>query len=274
MKSILFTDLDGTLLDRDSKLSWRNRQALRDLGDRGVLRAVVTGRNLFSAQKVLTEEFPIEYLITSNGAGIFDFRSGELLKSYHLSQETTFATIEMLLSMKVDFMVHAPVPDNHNFEFHGNGMENHDFSIRCERYRDSCSPMNPRHPGVKRASQFLVVATPDKDPESLHRAFQDSFPALSIIRTTSPLDHRSCWIEMFPPAVSKAKAADWLSQYLGMERRSSLAVGNDYNDLDLLEWCHRSAVVANAPAELRSKFAVVSGHDRDGFAEAVESWIG
>tara|TARA_Y100000588_G_scaffold395254_2_gene521900 strand:+ start:8270 stop:9094 length:825 start_codon:yes stop_codon:yes gene_type:complete len=272
VKSILFTDLDGTLLDRDSKLSWRNRKALWNLGHRGFLRVAVTGRSLFSAQQALKKGFPLEYLITSNGAGIFDFRSGELITSYYLSQETTAAAIELLLSLKVDFMVHAPVPDNHNFVFHRSGGENHDFSSRCERYRDFCSPLDPNHSGSKKASQFLIVVTPDKDPEYQHRVFQDLFPKLSVIRTTSPLDQRSCWIEIFPPLVSKAKAADWLSRYLGMERRSSFAVGNDYNDLDLLEWSHRSVVVANAPAELRRRFTVVAGYDRDGFAEAVEIW--
>lgn len=274
MKSILFTDLDGTLLNRDSKLSWRNRRALWNLGHHGFIRVAVTGRSLFSAQKALKKGFPIEYLITSNGAGIFDFRSGELITSYLLSQETTSTTIAILLSLKVDFMVHGPVPDNHNFVFHGSGTKNHDFSSRCERYRDFCSPLDPNHSSFKQASQFLIVVTPDKDPECLHQWFHDLFPKLSVIRTTSPLDQRSCWIEIFPPLVSKAKAAGWLSRYLGMERRSSFAVGNDYNDLDLLEWSHHSVVVANAPADLRSKFTVVAGHDNDGFAEAVESWNG
>ncbi len=176
--------------------------------------------------------------------------------------------------MQVDFMVHSPVPDNHHFEFHGNRLENSDFSIRCERYGDSCSPMDPKNPGVKRASQFLVIARPDEEPERFHLALQEAFPALSVIRTTSPLDHCSCWIELFPPEVSKAKAAAWLCQRLGIERELSLAVGNDYNDLDLLEWCHRCAVVGNAPLELRRSFRVVSDNNSDGFSEAVDRWVG
>ena len=60
-------------------------------------------------------------------------------------------------------------------------------------------------------------------------------PDLTVIRTTSPLDHRSTWIEVFPREVSKSQAAAWLAARHGIRRGDVCAVGNDYNDRDLLE---------------------------------------
>jgi hydroxymethylpyrimidine pyrophosphatase-like HAD family hydrolase len=48
-----------------------------------------------------------------------------------------------------------------------------------------------------------------------------------------------------------------------------LAVGNDYNDLELLDWADHAFVVANAPAELCARYALVASNDEAGFSEAV-----
>jgi len=50
-------------------------------------------------------------------------------------------------------------------------------------------------------------------------------------------------------------------------------VGNDFNDLDLLEWAQTRFVMANAPAELRERFPTVASNDSCGVAEAIARWI-
>ena len=50
-------------------------------------------------------------------------------------------------------------------------------------------------------------------------------------------------------------------------------MGNDYNDLDLLEWSAVSYVVKNAPADIRSRFANVASNNDGGVAEAAGYWI-
>jgi hypothetical protein len=50
-------------------------------------------------------------------------------------------------------------------------------------------------------------------------------------------------------------------------------LGNDYNDLDLLEWSAASFVVANAPDALRNRFAAVASNNKCGVAEAIDRWL-
>ena len=80
-------------------------------------------------------------------------------------------------------------------------------------------------------------------------------------------------MEIFPENVSKAHAADWLAAYLGFTREKALGIGNDYNDEKLLEWSRLSFVVANAPEELKKKFATVSSNEENGFSEAIDRAI-
>ncbi len=54
-----------------------------------------------------------------------------------------------------------------------------------------------------------------------------------------------------------------------MARAEVVAVGNDYNDRDLLEWAEHAYVVANAAPPLKARYRVVASNDAQGFAEAV-----
>jgi HAD superfamily hydrolase (TIGR01484 family) len=80
---IVFSDLDGTLLNNSHILSQVNRKTLMELKKRGIIRVVATGRSLFSAQKVMDLDFPIDYLIFSSGAGIMNWHNQEsIYKEY------------------------------------------------------------------------------------------------------------------------------------------------------------------------------------------------
>ena len=67
---------------------------------------------------------------------------------------------------------------------------------------------------------------------------------------------------MFSREVSKSPAAAWLAARHGIPRGGVCAVGNDYNDRDLLEWAGASYVVANAAAVLSARHddVAASGH--------------
>jgi hydroxymethylpyrimidine pyrophosphatase-like HAD family hydrolase len=109
---------------------------------------------------------------------------------------------------------------------------------------------------------------PEKSRDAL-AALRREFSGLSVVRATSPLDHASSWIELFHPKVSKGKTAAWLASELCIDHRNTIAIGNDYNDVDLLEWAAHSFVVENAPADMRAEFKTVSSNDNGGVAEAV-----
>ncbi|MBW2583573.1 MAG: HAD hydrolase family protein [Deltaproteobacteria bacterium] len=52
-----------------------------------------------------------------------------------------------------------------------------------------------------------------------------------------------------------------------------VSVGNDYNDIDLLEWTPSSYVVNNAPSDLKNRFTCVASNNNGGVAEAARRWL-
>ena len=268
----VFTDLDGTLLDSASRLSPGNAAALRAAGERGLVRVAVTGRSLYPALKVMDDSTPLDYLVASSGVAVYRWPSRELLASWQVEAGAVGRGTRTLLEMGVDFKVFDPVPDNHFFAHWRAGGDNPDFDDRMRRYPDAGRPFDPAA-AAGPAAQLLVISRPGDDIAALHAELLARFADFNVVRATSPLDHASMWFEFFPAGVSKGAGAEWLRRRLDLPTERCLAVGNDYNDLSLLKWCRHPYVVANAPADLRARFAVVAGHEDDGVADALDKWF-
>ena len=269
---LVVTDLDGTLLDSASRLGVANRRALEALGRNGTVRAVVTGRSLYSARRVMHEDFPVDYLAFSSGAGVVSWKDGRLLRSLAMVPHVVSRLVARLRSLALDFMVHHAVPETHRFHFVRSSDRNPDFEHRLERYAGFSQHLRDGFPERVGVSQLLVVEPPGTAShlDLLAREFGE----VNVVRTTSPLDHASTWIELFPAGVSKAHASDWLRERHAIDPARTIAVGNDYNDLDMLEWAARACVVSNAPASMHARFDVVRANDDDGFADAVRPLLG
>ena len=264
---MIVTDLDGTLLDSRSQLSRRNRSALEALGRRGIVRVVATGRSLYSALRVLDSAFPIDYLAFASGAGVMTWPGRRLLIAHHMERTDALHAIGILVAADMDFMVHAAVPENHRFYFRGSGRDNPDFRHRIERYHAFAEAWPGALPAQSGISQLLVIEPPHAG--TTYASLRATLTGLNVIRTTSPLDTVSHWIEIFPPTVSKSIASEWLRKRHCVPIEDVIGVGNDHNDTDLLDWAGNARVVANAAASLRERFTVVASNDDNGFAEAV-----
>ena len=263
---ILYTDLDGTLLNSKSQLSTANHDSLLAMGREGVVRVIVTGRSLFSYSRLFSRPLPADYLIFSTGAGIYDLHRQKLLYKTALTSDALNTIIVCLQQEKVDFMVHHQVPDNHRFLYWKSPDTTTDFSRRLELYADYAREYTPDEELPKNSAQVIAIFPDDLDR---FRKVEKRLDGYQITRTTSPLDHSSIWMEIQPADVSKGAGAAWLCRYLGLSRSQSLGIGNDYNDLSLLQYTGRSFLVANAPADLHNRFVVVPANDEDGFAQAV-----
>jgi HAD superfamily hydrolase (TIGR01484 family) len=269
---MVVTDLDGTLLHPGGSLSRPDLSTLRTISSKGILRVIATGRSLFSTRKVLRPSLPIDYLIFSSGAGILEWRSKRIVQKYTMSAYQVECAAQLLLSMNLEFMIHRPIPENHRFHYFGTGKDNPDFLRRLEIYRDFATMGNATNFMYRDACQIVVVEPLDC-VRSSYPIIEKKLYGLSVIKTTSPIDGASTWIEIFPPSVSKSLAAEWIRLHHDVPIGNILAVGNDYNDLDLLSWARHRFVVSNAPDELRNRFPMVRSSSESGFSEAVHHWL-
>jgi HAD superfamily hydrolase (TIGR01484 family) len=265
-------DFDGTLLRSDRSFSDSDLNALIRLGELGIIRAIATGRSIYSINTVSISNLPVDFILFSSGAGISRHPDGRIIRKVSMEPHEVSLAIKILQANNLDFMVHHPIPDNHIFSYFESTSDNPDFITRIELYHQFAKPLETATDGFGNATQLLAILPP-ADNRPVIAMLKNALPGFNIIQTTSPLDGQSTWIEIFPTTVSKSLTAAWLSAAYGLKADRALSVGNDYNDLDLLEWAGCSFVVDNAPHDLKSRFPVVASNDECGVAEAINRWL-
>ena len=269
-KKMFITDLDGTLFRPDQTVSKADKTSMIQLEKEGIIRVAATGRSIFSLERSLKEPLPVDYLIFSTGAGISSYPEPfeNILKASGLSESDTEDAASFLETIGVDYMIQNTIPDNHFFSYRLNSGNNSDFITRMNYYKKYCSPLdgNLRMP----ASQLLVIVPADKGDYIL-KTVTENLPQFSIVKATSPLDGKTIWVEILPPKTSKSLAAEWLAETLGISGNNTVAIGNDYNDEDLLGWVKKGFVVDNSPSDLKKKFETVASNKNNGVSEAVRN---
>jgi Cof subfamily protein (haloacid dehalogenase superfamily) len=265
-------DFDGTLLRSDRSFSAADLDILKRLGAMGIIRAIATGRSIYSLNTVDISLLPVDFIIFSSGAGIIRHPGDRIIRKVSLESHEVNRAIKILRANRLDFMVHHPIPDNHAFRYHESTPDNADFKRRIALYRQFAEPLDETTDGFGPATQLIAIVPPAENLPLLE-VIRAKLPDFNVIHTTSPLDAQSTWIEIFPANVSKSLAGAWLNDAFGLNSDQTLSVGNDYNDLDLLEWAGTSFVVENAPQKLKERFPVVASHNASGVSEAVERWL-
>ncbi len=281
-RGLFVSDLDGTLLTNRREIAAVDLKALSKLREMGYLVAIATGRSNYSFNKLMdtlgylgpTSTLPIDYIIFSTGAGIMDYPGTKLLQSLSLPPEDVRSIVNHLESSDLDFMVHRSVPDTRYFLYNYRGESNPDFLRRLKMYKGFATPLSTEtFKEFGGATEVLCIVPGEKGHQTATH-LQEIFKQFSVIKATSPLDGESIWVEIFSPDVSKSKAVKWLAGTVGIARKNTCAVGNDFNDEDLLHWAEKSYVVANSPPSLKSRFETVASNEGGGVGEAVGRWLG
>ncbi len=264
---LLATDLDGTILSRGGSFNPDDLSALEQLGDKGVVRVVATGRTIHSALKALPDDFPVDYLVFSSGAGVLNFKSRELMRTLHLHPKDTSAMIAHLTEKGLGFTLHHAIPENHKFWYHLPQQAHPDFERYLSYNASHASSLEGQITGDRSFSQLLTFLPDEHAIDEICGELED----VKWVRATSPIDGESVWIEFFHPGVSKASGIAFVSEYENIPHENVWVLGNDFNDLDMLHtYAPRAFVVENAPEELKKHFKVVPSVTDGGLAHLVK----
>ncbi len=85
---------------------------------------------------------------------------------------------------------------------------------------------------------------------------------------------KSAWLDLTPPGVSKASALEALRRQLGVYPDHTVAIGDGFNDISMLEWAGTSTAMGNAPEAVRAAADLITGTvEEEGALAALESLI-
>lgn len=254
MKRLFATDLDGTILPHNGTFHIDDLKSLIRMGEEGIIRVVATGRSLFFSFRVLPDDFPIDYLVFSSGAGVYNWRTKKIIRSLHLNR-TQVCNVENFFANKgLGYTLHKYIPENHQFWYKKALNPHPDLNRFVENRSDFATPISALNETEENFSQLLTILDEPMEAEQILSDLKE----VKVIRATSPIDGKSIWIEVFHQEASKASGIQLICGIEMINHQNVWVLGNDYNDVDMLnQFYPRAFVVNNAPDELKVRYNVV-----------------
>lgn len=269
---LLALDIDGTLLRSDKTISPRTLSALAAARAGGAHLVLVTGRRYPAARRVAEMIGGRLDLVLHNGALIFE--NGEVLRRRLLPRETARKAVRAGRERRADPVIHCGAGGEGRLLVEGIEPSN----TLLVYYLDKSHPDVVTVPDLEAALEEdpLQVMFGGGIPEmtALIPHLRDTLgESAKIERTLYP--HVGVGIlDVLEPTVGKAEAVGFLQERWGVGAAETLAIGDNWNDHEMLAGAGLGFVMGNADPELRALgLPVLPTNDEDGVAIAIERHV-
>jgi Cof subfamily protein (haloacid dehalogenase superfamily) len=276
---LIALDIDGTLTDPSYQVSARNIAALRAAHQAGIEIVLATGRRHDYAMPIAHElGFPV-CLISSNGA-LIRSSVGETFFTDKLPASTALELIQYMSEFRGSAVLTFDRPTN------AVGNDSLVLESTDELNKSIARWMELNRPYIKFVSPLEDALT--EDPlQAMYCgrvAFMDGvqqrlsqagfLDKITVMKTQ--YDHRDlCILDILNRECSKGHALKRWAAQQGIAREQVMAVGDNYNDLEMLEFAGLAVVMGNASKEMKqSGWKVTASNAESGVAQAVEEILG
>ena len=281
---LLALDLDGTLLNSEGQISDGNKSAIRAAEDKNVLVTIATGRRFRDARPVALEAGFNAPILTHNGALIKFAESLETISVDLLEDDAVLEILRVGKEYGGNALVSAD-PVGKGTLFYDTIS---DDNVPLKRYVIWATRLhgNEAEDAVHHVESLESIVEPN---EIIHISFSGTCNAMfdfqmtledelgdsvNILATIYPhLDFTL--LDILPPHASKAAGLDKLARLHGFSHEDIMVIGDNFNDLEMLEYAGTSVVMGNAGSSLleREEFYTTLTNNEDGVAAAIEEFI-
>jgi hypothetical protein len=276
---LIAIDIDGTLMpSAGSRISARNCAALQAAEAAGIEIVISTGRRQAFAMPLIAQVGLSEnsVMISSNGAVVRGF-DGELL-------DRRFLPVETARRLCSELRGHGALV--FTFDREGAGslvIESlQQLHARIDRWVEANRPYLVQVQPIERAFdggeepiQGMICGTVAEMVAAEKQLLLSDVAGQIAMHRTEYAARNLSILDLLPPGCSKGAALDSLAQIRGLERSQIMAIGDNLNDLEMLEYAGRAVVMANASDEVRALarrrgWELTASNDEDGVALAIE----
>ncbi len=268
MKTLFVTDLDGTLLTKEEKVSLYSREHLNALIGRGLLLTFATARSASSALRAVEGLRLNVPAILYNGGLIYHFGTGETLSYHTFSDEEKYYVLSVLREYSIPAVVFGAIEGRERLTWNADAET---FGIRRYLYRRRGDDrLVPAHTDGELLDGYIFYFKCIGPREQLENAWNIlKYDPRFICIFHQEVYQNDFWMEISPREATKANGVRFLKERLGCER--VVCFGDTSNDSDMFDVCDEKYAVMNADAWLKEKATGVVGYcEEDGVAKWLE----
>lgn len=255
---LLACDIDGTLQE-NGYINPRNVEKIKYFVSEGGKFCLCTGRSIGAITKVLNEVEVTDYSVVANGCMIYDNKKNEIMHQDFLPRDERFVLKNIYDEMP-----------NIGIEVHSEGevyTVRRSYQIDCHQKYEGLPTDVLDFETVLGYNWNKVLYALDKEEqyERLHSLTSGKTKGCDFISTTATIAmEKRYYFEQIPKGVSKLSALKRLCELVGIKKGGLFAIGDYYNDLDMIKNADISAATKDAPDDIKQYADFIAGSCDDG----------
>lgn len=281
---LIVTDMDGTLLNSIGEIPRKNMDAIKSALGMGIEFAIVTGRPYVSVTKLLDDNKIICSVIGCNGAQVTD-KDGKLVKSHYINQSSLIKVMEIAKKRDLYYQVYD---DNYIYtrsrmqmlkmlkNYSGKSIKKHLTlrriigGIKRLFFVEVRVKPNLLQFVLQKNTGFYKLQIASLSQEELN-SVRDEIKSIPDINITSSNYFN---IEIGPYGITKGTAVEELAKAMNISSDDIIAMGDNYNDIPMLEYSGCGVAMENAESPVKDKADFFTkSNDDNGVAYAIEELI-
>lgn len=274
MYRLLALDIDGTLLDGRRKISGATVDAVHYAAGRGVRVTVCTGRSLPSAEEAVGH-LPLNApYVLNNGAMIYDVPARRARYQRNLPNNVALDAVRVFRGIGFHPIVYGPLPEVQYFYYDSFDPDNQAFIDYAAQNADRVHRVDDVCAFLRQDIACITVAERSERVKFREAHIKAQLPDAEVVFEISPWDPCYHVITVMPSGVSKGDGLRRLARLLGIGLSEVMAVGDNLNDLEMLDVVGLGVAMGNGPPEIRARADhVTASVDDEGVARAIERFI-
>ncbi len=240
MIKLIITDMDGTLLDDKKHLPAEFPQILRRLRDRGIQFAVGSGRSYPILRQDFAEYLGELYFICDNGSILL--KDDQIQYSSPFSRELTLEISEVCRSIQGI----VPVLCGKKSAYHTPCPQEYEGALRSYYNQEHILSDLREFASVEDEILKFAIFDPQGGANHSYPVLNQLFSDRCNVVVSGPY-----WVDVMLKGVSKGTAVAFLQKKLGISREETMAFGDFYNDVEMLQQAEYSFVMENAEEKMK-----------------------
>jgi hypothetical protein len=271
---LIAADLDGTLLNSRREISDGNRRALIRAAEAGVQVAIVTGRRFHSALPLVTQIPCPLTLITSNGA-LIATSAGEVLHRDFLSRQVARQALEVAREYRPYSVLIFHTPGSGQVTMQDNAVDEGPLGWYLKTNAHCLRLVPDLEAALDTDPLQVMIGGPPARIEPAERLLDESYVSGYIHLTwTKYLTTNTSILDVMNKGCSKGHALKIWANRCGIKPGEIMAVGDNFNDLEMLQYAGLPVLMANhCPGLRQPEWAVTLPNEEDGVAAAIYKYV-
>lgn len=261
MKYVVFADYDGTLTNDDNIVTKRTINAIKELIKNNCYVVVCSSRPRYSVNRIKDNISSSEYIISSNGAEIYDTDNEKVIFKKVIEKDICLDICNRAVECDSRIVL---VADNDEYVTE---VSHSEHQIIMDDYKEIIKLNDIKQIFITNNS-FAEISELKKYILQLHNV-KIINESLSLKNNVD--DNSSYWFSVANKDISKGTSLKFLANYLKIPNEHVYAIGNDYNDVEMLSNAGISICFDNCPDDIKQMVdRITCNNNEDGAAKAFE----